>query len=419
MFALSALDPKAGFTVERFQGLVGIALILGVIILLSRRRSAIRWRTLVVGLVLQAGVALLILKWEPGYRALKWFAGLVQQLIAFTDQGTSFVFGDLLGTDNNIVFALNVLPVIIFLGALIGALYYLRVIQLFVHVVGTALNKVMGTSKIESVFAATVIFLGQSEAPLMIKPYLSKLTRSELFTCMTGGFAAVAGSTLVGYSLLGAPLPYLLAASAMNAPGSLLVAKSLMPETQQSEASVNALKVRDTESKNLIDAVGNGAMNGGRIAVIVGALLIAFIALIGLVSAVLGWFGSLFGFEGWSLEGLFGIIFSPLAWALGVPWADAAQVGNFIGEKTILNEFVGYTSLGPAIPDLDPQSVLIATFALAGFANLSSIAIQIGSIGGLAPDRRGDVAQLGLFALLGGFLTNMLNAALVGVIMGL
>lgn len=404
---------------ERFQGLVGIVLILGIIVLLSRRRSAIRWRTLIVGLVLQAGVALLILKWEPGYQALKWFAGLVQQLIAFTDQGSSFVFGDLLGTDDRFVFALNVLPVIIFLGALIGALYYLRVIQLFVHVVGTILNKVMGTSKIESVFAATVIFLGQSEAPLMIKPYLSRLTRSELYTCMTGGFAAVAGSTLVGYSLLGAPLPYLLAASAMNAPGSLLVAKSLMPETEKSEASVNVLKVRDKESKNLIDAIGNGAMNGGRIAVIVGGLLIAFIALIALVSAILGWFGGLFGFEGWSLEGLFGIIFSPLAWALGVPWQDAAQVGNFIGEKTILNEFVGYTSLGPAIPNLDPQSVLIATFALAGFANLSSIAIQIGSIGGLAPDRRGDVAQLGLFALLGGFLTNMLNAAIVGVIMGL
>ena len=410
---------KAGVTVDRFQGLVGIVLILGIIILLSRHRTAIKWRTLAVGLLLQVGVALLILKWGPGYEALKWFSGLVQGLIGFTNEGTQFVFGGLLSDNNGFVFALSVLPVIIFLGAVIGALYYLRVIQIFVHVLGTTLNKIMCTSKIESVFASTVIFLGQSEAPLMIKPYLSKLTRSELFACMTGGFAAVAGSTLVGYSLLGAPLPYLLAASVMNAPGSLLVAKALMPETETSVASVNTLKVRDTESKNLIDAIGNGAISGGRIAVIVGCLLIAFIALIALVSAVLGWVGSLFGFEGWSLEGLFGIIFAPLAWALGVPWHDAAQVGNFIGQKTILNEFVGYTAFGPEIPNLDPQSVLITTFALAGFANLSSIAIQIGSIGGLAPDRRADVAQLGLFALLGGFLTNMLNAALVGVIMGL
>lgn len=405
--------------VDRFQGLIGIVLILGIIVLLSRHRSAIKWRTLAVGLALQIGVALLILKWGPGFEALKWFSGLVQGLISFTDQGTSFVFGGLFGENSGFVFALNVLPVIIFLGALIGALYYLRVVQLFVHLLGTALNKIMGTSKIESVFASTVIFLGQSEAPLMIKPYISKLTRSELFACMTGGFAAVAGSTLVGYSLLGAPLPYLLAAAVMNAPGSLLVAKALMPETEKSVASVNVLKVRDTESKNLIDAIGTGAMSGGKIAVIVGCLLIAFIALIGMVSAVLGWFGGLFGFEGWSLEGLFGIIFAPLAWALGVPWNDAAMVGNFIGQKTILNEFVGYTSFGPEIPNMDPQSVLITTFALAGFANLSSIAIQIGSIGGLAPDRRGDVAQMGLFALFAGFLTNMLNAALVGVILGL
>ena len=403
----------------RFQGLVGIALILGIIILFSRHRHAIKWRTLGVGLALQVGVALLILKWETGYEALKWVSDLIQKLISFTNEGVMFVFGGLVSEDNGFVFALSVLPVIIFLGALIGGLYYLRVIQVFVHVVGTALNKIMGTSKVESVFAATVIFLGQSEAPLVIKPYLSKLTRSELFTCMTGGFAAAAGSTLVGYSLLGAPLPYLLAASVMNAPGSLLIAKALMPETEESVASVNTLKVKDTESKNLIDAIGNGALSGGKIAVIVGCLLIAFIALIAMVSGGLEWFGSLFGFEGWSLEGLFGILFAPLAWAIGVPWEDAAQVGNFIGQKTILNEFVGYTSFGPAIPDLQPQSVLITTFALAGFANLSSIAIQIGSFGGLAPDRRADVAQMGMFALFAGFLTNMLNAALVGVIMGL
>ncbi|GAA4786152.1 NupC/NupG family nucleoside CNT transporter [Corynebacterium canis] len=401
---------------DRLQGLLGIAVIFGVLILFSRHRRQIRWRTLGVGLVLQIAFALIVLKWDYGFLALKKIAEGLEKLTEFTNQGTSFVFGGLFGEDNGFVFALNVLPVIIFLGAIIGALYYLRVIQIFVDLLGGALKKILGTSKVESVWASTVIFLGQSEAPLVIAPYLPKLTRSELFTCMTGGFASVAGSTLIGYSLLGAPLEYLLAASLMNAPGSLIVAKAFWPETEESNLDASVRDVRDTESKNIIDAIGSGAMSGGRIAIAVGCLLIAFIAFIAMISAILGGIGGLFGQDNWSLEGLFGLIFAPAAWLIGVPWQDAQLVGNFIGEKTIINEFVGFTSFGPHIPDMDPKSVMITTFALAGFANISSMAIQIGSIGGLVPERRGEVAKLAPLALMTGFATNMLNAAIVGVV---
>ncbi|MGO1948169.1 MAG: NupC/NupG family nucleoside CNT transporter [Mycobacteriaceae bacterium] len=402
---------------DRLQGVLGILVIAGIIFLVSRARRQIRWRTLGVGLALQVAFALLVLKWDVGFQVLVNVSEGVEKLSEFTNEGTSFVFGDLFGMeDGDFVFAFNVLPVIIVLGAIIAALYYLRVIQYIVHYLGSAINYLMGTSKVESVFASTVIFLGQAEAPLVISPYLPKLTKSELFTCMTGGFASVAGSTLLGYALLGAPLEFLLAASIMNAPGSLLVAKGLMPETEKSQVDATVKEVRDTESKNIIDAIGKGAMSGGKIAVTIGCLLIAFIAIIAMLSAILGGVGGWFGQDNWSLEGLFGIIFGPLAWLIGVPWHDAMQVGSFIAEKTIINEFVGFTSFSEVVDDLDPKSVMLSTFALAGFANLSSIAIQIGAIGGLAPERRADVAKMGPFALLGGFLTNMLNAAIVGVV---
>ncbi|AHI23321.1 NupC/NupG family nucleoside CNT transporter [Corynebacterium vitaeruminis] len=400
----------------RFQGLLGIIAILAVLILFSRNRRQINWRTLGVGLALQVVLSLLVLKWSVGFQVMKSVSQALQKLTDFTNEGTSFVFGSLFGQDNSFVFALNVLPVIIVLGAIIGALYYLRVIQFLVDIIGGALKWLLGTSKVESVWAATVIFLGQSEAPLVIQPYLKKLTRSELFTCMTGGFASVAGSTLIGYSLLGAPLEYLLAASVMNAPGSILVAKALMPETEKSELDASVRDVRDTESKNIVDAIGRGAMSGGQIAVAVGCLLIAFIAMISMLSAILGGIGGWFGQDNWSLEGLVGLLFSPLAWLIGVPWDHASLVGSFIGEKTIINEFVGYTSFGENISNLDPKSIMISTFALAGFANISSIAIQIGALGGLVPERRGEVAKLAPIALMTGFATNMLNAAIVGVV---
>lgn len=399
---------------ERLQGLLGILAILAVIYVLSNSRKNIKWRTIGVGLALQIVFCYLVLAWEPGFKTLEAISHGLTKLTDFTNEGTSFVFGGLLGED--FIFALNVLPVVIFLGAIIAALYYLRVIQYLVEYIGSGIKWIMGTSKVESVWATTVIFLGQSEAPLVIKPYLPKLTRSELYTCMVGGFASVAGSTLIGYSLLGAPLEYLLAASLMNAPGSLLVAKGLMPETEESNLDATVKDVRDTESKNIIDAISSGAMAGGKIAISVACLLIAFIAMIAMLSAILGGVGSIFGQDNWSLEGLFGLLFAPVAWLIGVPWDDVMQVGNFIGQKTILNEFVGYTAFGESIDQLSDKAIMLSSFALAGFANISSIGIQIGAIGGLVPERRGEIAKLGPKALLGGFLTNMLNAAIVGVI---
>jgi CNT family concentrative nucleoside transporter len=328
------------------------------------------------------------------------------------------VFGRLLegGKKGDTIFALQVLPVIVFLGALLGLLYYLRVIQWFVEIVGSAISWLLRTSKLESVWSATVIFLGQSEAPLLIAPYLNRLTRSELFAVMTGGFASVAGSTLIGYSLLGAPLPYLLAASAMNAPGSLVLAKIMFPETESSPTQGEVRNVRDTESQNVIDATARGALSGGRLAVTVGILLLAFIAIIALANGILSGVGGWFGADDLTFQKVLGWVFSPVAWLIGVPWSEAATVGNYIGQKTVLNEFVAFTAFGPQVDHLSAKTVLITTFALAGFANFASIAIQIGAIGGLAPDRRGDVASLGLKALLAGSLVNLSNAAIAGIV---
>lgn len=406
---------------DRFQGVLGILVIFGLVFALSKYRTRINWRILGAGFALQVATALIILLWPPGFQALEWFSGGVSTVIKYADEGTKFVFGGLFtNEDHGFVFALGVLPVIIFLGALIGLLYYLRVIQWFIEIVGTALKWVIGTSKIESVWASTVIFLGMSEAPLVIAPYLKKLTKSALFACMVGGFASVAGSTLVGYSLLGAPLPFLIAASVMNAPASLVIAKGLWPETEESDLDGSVRDVKDTESANVIDALARGALSGGHLAVIVGCLLIAFIAVIALANGIVGGIGGWFGNPTLTLDKIFGLIFAPVAWLIGVNWAEAQTVGNLIGQKTVLNEFVAYANQGPLITSgqLSPKATVISTFALAGFANFGSIAIMIGAIGSLVPERRSEIAKNGLFALLGGTLANLLNASIAGIVTG-
>ncbi len=422
------------------RGLLGLAVLLLVAIAVSRHRRGISWRTVGVALALQISFAVLVLRWGPGERALGWVSDRVETLIGYAQEGTAFVFGPLLGVGEKgeTVFALQVLPVIVFLGALIGLLFYLRVIQWATYVIGGALARLLGVSKVESMYASTVIFLGQSEAPLMIAPYLRSLRRGQLFTIMSAGFAAAAGSTLVGYSLLGAPLEYLLAATVMNAPAALLMAKVMWPdstpldddERQRDEADegepdegepdeeLDVRSVRDEESRNAIDAIGRGAMAGGKIAVTVGGLLIAFVALIALANGILGAVGGWFGADGLTFEKLLGWALAPLAWLLGVPWSEAVEAGSWIGQKTVLNEFVAYADFGPAIDGLSPVTVAVVTFALAGFANLTSIAIQIGTIGSLLPERRAEVAQLGLRALLAGSLANLANAAIAGVVIG-
>ncbi|SEC32785.1 concentrative nucleoside transporter, CNT family [Nocardioides exalbidus] len=416
-----------------FRGLLGLALLLLIAVALSKHRRGIAWRTVAVALALQVGFAVLVLRWGPGKEALTWVSDRVATLIGYADEGTSFVFGPLLdvGEEGDTIFALQVLPVIVFLGALIGLLYYLRVVQWATWLLGGALSRLLRISKVESMYGATVIFLGQSEAPLMIAPYLRSLRRGQLFTVMTAGFAAAAGSTLVGYSLLGAPLEYLLAATVMNAPASLLMAKVMWPDSTpdddelegatpvDSDDEVDVRHVRDEESSNVIDAIGRGAIAGGRIAVTVGGLLIAFIALIAMADGILAAVGGWFGADDLTFEGILGRALAPLAWLLGVPWSESVQAGSWIGEKTVLNEFVAFANFGPEVDGLSPVTVAVVTFALAGFANFSSIAIQIGTIGSLLPERRSVVAQLGLRALLAGALANLANAAIAGVVLSL
>jgi CNT family concentrative nucleoside transporter len=400
------------------RGLIGLALLLVVAYAVSSDRSRIPWRTVIVGLAVQVAFAVLVLRWSVGKDVLDFVSGQVKALIDYTNAGIDFLFGPLVADKQQTIFAFQVLPVIIFLGALVGLLFYLRVIQWVVEIVGGAIAWLLKTTKVESMYAATVIFLGQSEAPLMIQAYLSKLTRSELFVVMTAGFASVAGSTLVGYALLGAPLDYLLAAAVMNGPAAIYFARMIMPETEESQVDAHVRAVHDEESANAIDATARGALNGGRIAVIVGCLLIAFISLIALANGLLGGAGELFGYDGLTLQKLLGWALAPVAWLIGVPWAEAVEAGSYIGLKTVLNEFVAYAEFGPNVENLSEQTVVIVTFALAGFANFASIAIQIGAIGGLAPDRRTDVAQLGLKALLAGSMVNLANAAIAGLVVG-
>lgn len=415
------------------RGILGLALLLLVAVAFSRHRRGIRWRTVGAALALQVAFALLVLRWGPGETALRWVSGRVEALIGFTEEGTRFVFGALLdvGPEDSPIFALKVLPVIVFLGALVYLLFYLRVIQWVTHWIGGAIAWLLRVTKVESMYAATVIFLGQSEAPLMVAPYLARIRTAQLFTLMTCGFAAAAGSTLVGYSLLGAPLEYLLAATVMNAPAGLLMAKILCPDSTPepewatvdgapadtgTEDDLDVRTVRDEESANVIDAVGRGALAGGRIAVTVGALLIAFVALIAMLNAVLARVGGWVGLDDLTFQGILGWALAPLAWLLGVPWSDAPEAGSFIGQKTILNEFVAYADFGPQVDSLAPVTVVVVTFALAGFANLASIAIQIGTYSALVPERRAHVARLGLLALLGGSLANLANAAIAGLV---
>ena len=421
---------------DALRGLLGLTLLVAIAVLCSRHRRGISLRTVGAALLLQVVFAVAVLRWGPGEAALQWASAQVSALVGFTDEGTSFLFGTLFteAPEDSPIFALSVLPVIVFLGALVYLLFYLRVIQWFTWVVGGGIGWLLKVSKVESLYAATVIFLGQSEAPLMVAPYLRRVRTAQLFAMMTGGFAAAAGSTLVGYSLLGAPLEYLLAATLMNAPAGLLFAKLLWPDstpepawaaeyvrehagdTEEVDRDFDVRSVRDEESANLIDAIGRGALAGGRIAVTIGALLIAFVALIAMANAGLSRVGGLVGVEGLTFDRALGTLLAPLAWLLGVPWSEAVQAGSWIGQKTILNEFVAFANFGPEVGSLSPVTVVVVTFALAGFANLASIAIQIGTYASLVPERRAHVARLGLLALLGGSLANLANAAIAGLV---
>lgn len=398
-------------------GIFGVFVVLSMAFLLSSAKRSIKLRTVLGGLAIQITFAFMVLEWEFGRMALLKLTELVQNVIGYAGEGVEFLFGPAADTENfGFVFAFQVLTIIIFFSSLISVLYYLGIMQWVIKLLGGALAKLLGTSKAESVSAAANIFVGQTEAPLVVRPFLPTMTRSELFAVMTGGLASVAGSTLAGYALLGVPLEYLLAASFMAAPAGLIMAKIILPETEEVEEKDFVME-KDKASTNVIDAAARGAGDGLQLALNVGAMLLAFIALIALLNGILSGIGGFFGAEDLTIQMILGFIFAPLAWAIGVPWAEAVQAGSFIGQKLVLNEFVAYVSFAPQIEELSPKTVMVVSFALCGFANFSSLAILLGGLGSLAPNRRPDIARLGIKAIAAGMLASLLSAAIAGMFM--
>ncbi|MGI8785072.1 MAG: NupC/NupG family nucleoside CNT transporter [Acidobacteriota bacterium] len=428
---------------NRLLGFVGLALLLGIAYLASNDRAAIRWRVVAWGIALQVVFALFILRTRLGFAIFNKIGKGVAELLAFSNEGAKFVFGrladpvyietisrtlpDPVGFVNQygMVFAFRILPTIIFVASLFAILYYLGAMQRIVYVMAVVMQRTMHTSGAESLSNAANVFMGQTEAPLVIAPFIKTMTMSELLTIMIGGMATVSGGVLAAYIGLGIDPVFLLTGSVMAAPASLMMGKMLYPEKETAEtAGLVKINMEKTDA-NLIDAASRGAGEGMQLAINVAAMLIAFIAMIALVNALLSWMGGATGLNArlgqpFSLSLIFGSLFAPLAFLMGVPWADAARVGDLLGTKLVLNEFVAYLKLSPVGGNvsalLQPRSELIATYALCGFANFSSIGIQIGGIGGLAPNRRSDLARLGMRALLGGFLATCLTATLAGII---
>lgn len=382
----------------------------------SENRHAIKWRTIIGAFILQAGLAALVLYIPMGQQILGSVSQGVASVLGFADEGIKFLFGDL--ASNSFVFAIRVLPLVIFISALISMLYYFGIMQWVIKIIGGALQKLLGISRAESLVTTGNIFLSQGESPLLVKPFLPKMTRSELFAVMTGGMASVAGSVLGGYAGLGVELKYLIAASFMAAPGSLMMAKLLVPETSQ-QACQQEIDMSKSEHGNAVDALASGAMNGMRVAVAIGTMLLAFISVIAMFNAGLEQVGTWFNFEGVTMQSLLGYIFAPVAFLIGIPANEMMQAGGFIGQKLILNEFVAFMDFTSVKEQLSAHSQVIITFALCGFANIGSIAIQLGSIGVMAPERRSDVASLGFKAVLAATLANLMSAVLAGIFVSL
>lgn len=399
---------------------LGIVVLLVIAVLFSNNRKAINLRTVLGALAIQIGFAALILYVPYGRDALQATANGVSNVIAYGNEGINFVFGGLADPSNvGFIFAVKVLPIIVFFSGLISVLYYLGIMQAVIKVIGGALQAALGTSKAESMSAAANIFVGQTEAPLVVRPYIRNMTQSELFAIMAGGTASIAGSVMAGYAEMGVPLTYLIAASFMAAPAGLLFAKILFPQTEQfTDKQPDA---DDSEKPtNVLEAMAGGASAGMQLALNVGAMLIAFVGLIALVNGILGGVGGWFGYGDLTLQSIFGWVFKPLAYLIGVSWEESAVAGQMIGLKLAVNEFVGYLEFAKYLqPDtavvLSEKTKAIITFALCGFANFSSIAILIGGIGGMAPNRRGDVARLGLKAVIAGTLANLMSATIAGL----
>ncbi|MDT8321786.1 MAG: nucleoside transporter C-terminal domain-containing protein [Xanthomonadales bacterium] len=412
-------------------GIFGLAVLIGIAFGLSTNRSAVDWKLVISGITLQLLFAVLVILVPGGRQFFEGLSRVFVQIISFSANGAAFIFGPLADPSSlGFIFAFQVLPTIIFFASLMAVLYHLGVMQKIVQVMAWVMLKILRTSGAESLSVAANVFIGQTEAPLVVRPYIARMTESELFTMMVGGMATIAGGVLAAYiTLLGGAdeaarifyAKHLLSASIMAAPATVVIAKLLRPEMEESLTRGEVRLHVEKTATNVIEAAANGAADGWRLALNVGAMLLAFIALIAMIDYPLGWLGEISGFEAatnrtLSLSTMLGYLLSPMAWVIGVPWQDAVTVGGLIGEKVVTNEFVAYVHLNEIQDTISPQALLISTYALCGFANFSSIAIQIGGIGGIAPERRPDIARLGLKAVLGGALATMMTATIAGVL---
>ncbi len=413
---------------------VGMFVLIGLAVLASTNRQSIRLRTVLGAFAIQLFFGAFVLYFPAGKSVLLAISTGVQRVIDYGNDGITFIFGGLnsermfeLFDGSGFVFAVRVLPVIVFFSSLIAVLYHLGIMQWIINLMGGGLRRILQTSRAESLSATANIFVGQTEAPLVVRPYIQRMTQSELFAVMVGGLASVAGSVLAGYASLGVPLEYLIAASFMAAPGGLMFAKLIMPETEQPNEDLSAAERdehNDEKPVNVIDAAASGAASGLKLAMNVGAMLLAFVGLIALVNGLFGGVGGWFGFPELTLEMILGYLFAPLAFIIGVPWSDALVAGSFIGQKLVVNEFVAYLNFAPYLSEAAPAIIsektkAIISFALCGFANLSSIAILLGGLGSLAPSRRSDIARFGLKAVLAATLSNLMSATIAGLFLSL
>jgi concentrative nucleoside transporter, CNT family len=409
---------------ERFTGLIGIALILGIAYLMSNNRKAINYRTVGVGLALQTGFAVFILKTSVGQATFEWLGKKIQTILGLADKGADFVFGPLVSPmllgkvfGQQTIFFFKIIPTIIFVAVLVNILYHLGIMQRVVSVLAKGVKWLMGVSGAEALSNVASAFVGQVEAQIMIKPYLKNMTKSELMSSMAGSFACIAGGVMALYISFGVPAPYLLAASIMAAPGALVIAKIIYPETEESETKGTVSVEIKKAHANLLDAIAAGASEGLKVGFNVIAMLIGFIALIALIDLILNKTGMIWGQENLSMNYILGKVFSVFAWAMGVPSKDVEVAGSLMGTKMVVNEFVAYLELLKIKDTLDSKTLAITSFALCGFANFSSIAIQIGGIGELAPSRRQDLAKLGFKALIAGTLASYLSATIAGLLL--
>ncbi|MBT3181328.1 MAG: NupC/NupG family nucleoside CNT transporter [Deltaproteobacteria bacterium] len=425
---------------DRFIGIFGLIILLGIAFIISNNKRKVKIRTVLVGFGLQFGMGVLLLSWSKGNEAIQWLASKVTAFLMLTQTGTEFLFGKIANPEHmglfGFQFAFRVLPIIIFFAAFMGILYYLGVMQKVVQVFAWVMSRLMNTSGAESLSCSANVFLGQTEAPLLIRPFLNRCTMSELCAIMVGGFGTIAGSVMAGYIAMGIPAQHIIVASMMAAPASLMVAKLIFPETETSETAGSIKMPKVDSGTNVLDAASKGVSDGLHLALNVAAMLIAFITLIALADKILGFAdrmidGYLFGgtamesgeyvgyFPG-SLRTILGTIFSPLTFVMGVPKQDAFEVANLLGTKLTLNEFVAYARLAPMIETgaISPKAQIMATYMLCGFANFASIGIQIGGLSALAPERRGDLSKLGFRAMIGGAIVSCLTATIAGLLLG-